>query len=359
MPRYILSEFLKPFFLALGGFGVIFLLAQVFQELQLLRDFKPPFGTALLYFSYFLPAFLVQVMPLACLFGVLFTLSLFSRGNELMAMRSGGANILSVALPLLFAGALIGTFSLLFNETIVPKAEELKTQVRDVRIKHQPETSFNKIRQNLSLVGADGRLYHIGTFDGAQNTLADFLMLEFGPDGHIRTRVDAKSGSYENGEWIFRTGTQRVFDGNDDEIGSTNFDTLSLALPEDPRDFLKEQREAQQMNYKELSAYIGRLRKNGMDVHKEEVYLFYKFASPFGCVILALLGVPWGWTMRKYTGGVLSFAICLIVGLVYIGGMEIGQHLGESGVVSPFLSVWVVNLIFAAATPLMLLWKNK
>lgn len=142
MTRYILSEFLKPFLLALAGFGVIFLLAQVFQDLQLLRDFKPSFSTALLYFFYFLPSFMVMVMPLACLFGVLFSLSILSQGNELIAMRSGGANISSVALPLLFAGSFIGICTFLFNESIVPKAEELKSRVREVRIKHQPEASL-------------------------------------------------------------------------------------------------------------------------------------------------------------------------------------------------------------------------
>jgi lipopolysaccharide export system permease protein len=359
LTRYVLVEFLKPFFLALAGFGVIVLLAQVFQELQLIREYKPSFGTTLLYFGYFLPNFMVLVMPLACLFGVLFSLSILSRGNELIAMRSGGANIASVAVPLFFAGSIIGFFTLLFNETIVPKAEEMKSRIREVQIKHQPETSLNKVRQNLALVGRDGQIYHIGVFDGSQNKVTDFLMLDFSQTGHLRSRVEAGSGDYVDGVWIFRMGSRHVFDENDNEIGSQTFQVLSFPLKEKPSDFLKEQREARQMSFTDLSAYIRDLRNNGSDVHKEEVYLFYKFATPFGCIILALLGVPWGWTMRKYSGGVFSFAICIIVGFVYIGGMEIGQHLGESGVVSPFLSVWIINFIFAGLTPLVLAWKNR
>lgn len=184
-------------------------------------------------------------------------------------------------------------------------------------------------------------------------------MLEFGPNGHIKSRVEAKSGDYADGIWTFKNGSRHFFDENDEEQGAQDFDKLSLSLKEKPSDFLKEQREPQQMSFNDLLVYIDDLRNNGSDVHKEEVYLFYKFASPFGCVILALLGVPWGWSMRKYSGRVIAFAICILVGFIYYGGMAIGQDLGNSGIVSPFLSAWFINFVFLLLTLWMLAWKNR
>lgn len=359
LTRYILQEFIKPFLLAVGFVGVISLLAQVFQDLQLLRDYKPAFGVALSYFACFLPAYLVLMIPLACLFSVLFCLSILSRGNELIAMRAGGMNILSVAFPILVAGLAVGFTTFWFNEAIVPRSEEWKENIREVRIKHQPEFSVNKIRQNFSIVGADGQLYYIGSFDGTRNSMTDLLMLDFGSTGHIRTRTEAKTANFEGGGWVLYSGIQREFDEKDDEVRTRIFEKMPIATKEKPADFLKDQKEAQTMRLGDLRDYIHHLRQIGSDSHKEEVYLYYRFASPFGCVILALLGVPWGWTMRKYTGAALSFFISLIAGLVYVGGTVIGRGLGESGILNPLLSVWVVNIVFAGMTPLIFAWKDR
>ncbi len=359
LTRYILNEFLKPFFLATAGFSVLFLLVQIFNDMHLIMEFKPNFLVTLKYFSFHIPSFIIQIIPIACLFGVLFSLSGLSKGNELIAMRAGGINIYYVAIPLFLSGIIICVSSILFNELVVPKAEALKRRIKSVEILHQPETETNKFRQDISMIGVGGQLYHIGAFDGTTNTLSDILILEFGPNSHLESRLDAKAAKYENSQWVFYDGYLRTFDDSDAEISAQPFDKMPLALPEKPSDFLKEQKEPNELNITELVAYINQLKRNGSDCHKELVELYYKFASPFGCVILAILGVPWGWTMRKYSGVVTSFLISMAVGFVYLGGMQIGQHLGEAGVISPFLSVWVVNVIFALLVPIMLAWKNR
>jgi lipopolysaccharide export system permease protein len=109
----------------------------------------------------------------------------------------------------------------------------------------------------------------------------------------------------------------------------------------------------------ELIKYVQQLQKNGSDCHKELVELNHKLAVPFGCVILAILGVPWGWSMGKYSGVVVSFGICLLVSFFYIGGQQIGQGLGNQGLMSPFLSTWLMNLIFCVIGPILLIRKNR
>ena len=359
LTQYILTEFLKPFLMAVAGFSVLFLLVQIFNDMHFIMEFKPNFWVALKYFSLHIPGFIIQIIPIACLFGVLFSLSSLSKGNELIAMRAGGINIYYVAVPLFLSGIIICVSSIFFNELVVPKSEAMKRRVKSVEIVHQPEAEANKFRQDISMIGAGGQLYHIGAFDGTSNTLSDILILEFGPNSHLKSRLDANAAKYENGQWFFYDGYLRVFDDTDTEISAQPFDKMPLNLPEKPDDFLKEHKEPNELNMTELLAYINQLKSNGSDCHKELVELYYKFASPFGCVILSILGVPWGWTMRKYSGVVTSFLICMAVGFVYLGGMQIGQHLGEAGVISPFLSVWIGNIIFALLVPLMLILKNR
>ncbi len=359
LTRYILAEFLKPFLLSLAGFSVIVLIVQVFNDMHLLMEFRPGIWVTLKYFFFYIPGFMVQIIPIACLFGVLFSLGGLSKGNELIAMRSGGVDIYRIAVPLFFAGALICSSSLLFSEVVVPRAEVQKHHTVWVQISHHPEESADLTRQNISMVGAEGQIYHIGAFDGSSNTMTDVLVLNFDSDIRLKSRLDAQSAKYENGQWIFFGGYLRSFDDTGAEIADQGFDRLAVPIPEKPGDFLKAQKEPGQLNMVELAAYIRQLKRNGSDYHKELVTLYLKFASPFGCIIMVVLGVPWGWSMRKYTGMIASVGICALVAFAYIGGMQIGQHLGESGVVSPFFSVWIANVIFAVVGPVLLVWKNR
>jgi lipopolysaccharide export system permease protein len=359
LTRYILIEFLKPFILSLFAFSVIILIVRVFNEMHLIMEHKPTIWVTFKYFFFQIPELLIQIVPIAVLMAVLFSLSQLSKNNELIAMRSGGVSIYLVAIPLFFSGLAICFLSIFLNESLVPLSTKLTNQTKSADILHQPEAEANKYKQNISFIGAGGQLYHIGAFDGIANTLSDVLILEFGPDSHLKSRLDAKAAKYENGQWVFYDGYLRAFDESDNEISAQSFDRLPLSLPEKPGDFLKEQKEPKELNMAELIAYIHQLKQNGSDYHKEMVELNNKIAFPFGCVILAILGVPWGWSMRKYSGVVFSFGVCLLVAFFYLGGMQIGHSLGDSGVISPFFSMWIMNILFAIGGPFLLVWKNR
>lgn len=332
---------------------------QIFQDIHLLMEFKPSFWITLKYFFFYIPGFMVQIIPISCLFGVLFSLGGLSKGNELIAMRSGGVNIYLLAVPLFFTGVVICILSLCFSEFVVPYSETQKHHTVWVQISHHPEESTDLSRQNISMVGSEGQIYHIGSFDGSTDIMTDVLVLSFDSNNRLKGRLDARSAKYENGQWIFFEGYQRSFDDTGTEVADQGFDRMAIPIPEKPGDFLKAQKEPGQLNMVELAAYIRQLKHNGSDYHKELVTLYLKFASPFGCIIMIVLGLPFGWSMRKYTGMIASVGICVLVAFAYIGGMQIGQHLGESGMVSPFFSVWIANVLFAVIGPILLVWKNR
>jgi lipopolysaccharide export system permease protein len=358
LTRYILNEFLKPFSLSLFGISVIILIVQIFNDLHFILDHKPGLLLTFKYFILQIPAFIVQVTPIAVLFGVLFSLSRLSKNSELMAMRAGGASILIAVTPIFFSGIVIFILCVLFNEVVVPQTGKMLDHTKFVEIEKQPEPSTNKFRQNISMIGTENQIFHIGSFDGSNNTMSDVLILEFNSNNHLKSRIDAKTGKYEEGRWVFYDGYLRIFDDTDVEISAQPFDRIPVVLSEKPDDFLKEQKELRELNLIELMAYVRQLKKNGSDFHKELVDLQAKIAMPFGCVILAVLGIPWGWTMQKYHGIILSFLISVLVAILYIGGMELGHKLGESGALSPFLSMWTMNILFSIIGPVMLIRKN-
>ena len=359
LTRYILSEFFGPFILSLAGFSVLILVIQVFNDIKIILEFKPGFLLTLKYFTLQIPELLVKIIPIAILMAVLFSLSRLSKHSELIAMRAGGVSISLVAIPLFFTGLAVCLFSIFLNEAVVPKTAMMVRHAKVVEIQHQPEQTASQIRQNISMIGAENLVYHIGSFNGVSQTMNDILILEFDRSNHLKSRLDAQSAHYEDGRWVFSNGYLRAFDESDTEISAQAFNRFPMTLAEKPGDFLKEQKEPQELGLAELTAYIRQLKTNGSDYHKELVELNKKIAVPFGCVILAILGVPWGWTMNKYSGVVFSFGVCLLVAFFYIGGMEVGHQLGDSGVLSPFISMWIMNLLFGILGPWLLIRNNR
>lgn len=359
LTRYILKEFSKPFFVSILFITVLILAIQGFMEIRLILDYKPGFWIILKYFTLKTPAFLIQIVPIATLFAVLFSLSRLAKNSELIAMRAGGVGIFLVATPLFLTGVLLFGLTLIFNDTIVPKVVKMERHTKWVEIQKQPEPSASLFQQNISKAGLGNHLYHIAAFDGVTNSMTDIMILSFGPDKQLQSRLDAKSAKFEGNQWVFYGGYFRTFDATGNEVSTQAFDRMPLTLPEVPADFLKEQKEPQELDLAELIAYIRQLKLNGFDYHKELVEFHHKIAIPFGCVILSVLGVPWGWRMGKYSGVVLSFLICMAVAFVYLGGMEIGHSLGDSGVLPPFLSMWILNILFAIGGAVLLIKKNR
>ena len=79
-----------------------------------------------------------------------------------------------------------------------------------------------------------------------------------------------------------------------------------------------------------------------------EVEIQKKYAIAAACVIFALVGAPAG--LRFYKGGVgLVIGASVAVFTVYYFGLIKGEDLGDRLVVSPFVAMWVPNVLFAIA----------
>ncbi|HVZ81612.1 MAG TPA: LptF/LptG family permease [bacterium] len=359
LTRYILREFFRPFWVALGGFSLIFLIVQVFNDIHLLLEFHPGPWLTLKYFFFHIPGFVSQMVPIACLAGVLFSMGGLARGNELIAMRSGGVDIYRIVGPLTLAGAILCLSSLVLSEWIVPRAEQEKHHTVWVEISKHPEDGTLSKRSDFSMAGAGGGVYHIGSFDGATRTMRDFLILDFDGNGNLVSRLDGRQAVYQDGQWVMEDGYHRTFDGSGNETLTERIDRAVLPIPEKPADLLLEQKDPHQLNLLALAAYLKQLERNGADRHKELVIFYQKLATPFGCVVMMLLGIPWGWNARKYTGILAGFGISALVAFLYIGGMQIGEHLGETGSIPPVLGAWGADFLFGSLGLFLMVRKNR
>jgi len=69
-----------------------------------------------------LPLMIVQLMPIACLAGVLLGLGMLNRNGELLALQGLGISRVDIAQPLLPVSVLLSLVAFGLNETLVPAA---------------------------------------------------------------------------------------------------------------------------------------------------------------------------------------------------------------------------------------------
>jgi len=81
------------------------------------------------------------------------------------------------------------------------------------------------------------------------------------------------------------------------------------------------------------------------DVRKYQVEIHKKYAIAFACLIFVLIGAPIG-MMTKTSGVGMAFSVSAIIFLIYYGALTLGEELADKGVVSPFLAMWISNIIF-------------
>ena len=103
----------------------------------------------------------------------------------------------------------------------------------------------------------------------------------------------------------------------------------------------------EEMNYWELSEKIENLKQNNL-MSSITPYLVNKYhKTAFCCIpfIMILFGISLS-IQKPRSSYALGIALSLLVIFAYMVLMKIGQNLGWSNTVPPFISVWFVNFIF-------------
>ncbi len=94
------------------------------------------------------------------------------------------------------------------------------------------------------------------------------------------------------------------------------------------------QKQVEQANQKQMDMYL--------------VEIYKKYSIPFACVVFVLIGAPLGMITRKGGFGVaagMSLGFFLLYWACLIGG----EKLADRELLSPFLSMWVANIILGSA----------
>ncbi len=351
--RYLLKEFLKPLLFVTVVFVGIYVIAQLVDDMRMFVAHHPPLSVIILYYFFRVPYYAVQVMPLAVLLSVLLALGQLARNNELIALRGCGVSFYQVTAPLLAAALVISLLVLGFDEVVIPLTNPRAEYIKKVNIEQKADQMYRYRRDRVARSVSGNRVLYMRHLDALAGKMQKVIYLELGPNLDVRKRLDARSARWRAGAWLFSDGILRVFDPSGGLTRFEPFTQLAIRFKESPREFVREEKDADQllsMTLPDLRTRIRLLKEMGSNTNKEEVNLQLKFAFPFANFILVLLGISLPFIFpsgrRALLGAAIGFIITITTGFFYIGFIAIGTSLGNNGTFSPFVSVWIANVSF-------------
>lgn len=355
--RYIIREFILPFFYCLVVFISLYIIIDLFSRLEDVMKLHVEIGVLLQYYLAFLPIIFVRTAPVAVLLSTLYVLGDLAKYNEITALKASGLNMWRLALPFFYLGLMISIVVLVVNDRIVPQANLLSTTVKEEQLdKEEKENPANRIVENIALYGTHNRLIHVRQFLVQENLLKDITILEQDKKERVTAKLQAKEGKWvDNERWVFYDCTIYNFNRMGKAINKPSiFRKMNITLDEKPKDFLRRESSSEYMSFHKLKIYIGRISGSGAKiVQKLLVDLHHKISFPFVSLVIAFLGI--GFALSAVgRGKVASIGLCIMITFFYYSVEAMSIALGQRGTLPPFLSAWFANLLFGTVAVMLM-----
>jgi lipopolysaccharide export system permease protein len=346
MDLYLLRSFFFYTGLFLAAFIFIFHSFTFFELLEDIGKHHIGAGTVLQYFVFLTPFMFYQLVPVAALIGVLVTLGVLSKNNEVTAFKTCGVSLYRLSLPLLLAGMALAVLMFSLDDTILPTCNQRQDALRNQIKGHPAQTFFQPRRQWI--FGEGDRLYNYDYFDPQHKLFAGLSIFELDPATfRLRKRAFFARAKYEDSlhGWVLEEGWVRNFDGGRVASYVPYRVTELPEFSEPPSYFNREVRPYTQMSWGELGEYIRELHQAGFDVSRLSVQWHKKFAYPMIAPIIMLLAIPFAFLVGT-RGAVGGLALGVAIGIVYWAASALAEAIGAAGQLPAVLAGWGSAVVF-------------
>jgi len=347
LSKYVAREYIKILLICFSAVTTVYLLVHFLGKLDEFIEFKASLPLISQMILLKTPLIFYEVLPIVSLLATLITLSILSRHNEIIAMRSCGIHLNRLLMPILFVTFILSLTAMADGEWLIPYANQRLSWLDDVALKKKPHLLALKNNRIWFRTGASG-FCNIRKVDPDHKILHGVTLYHFNERYLLNHRIDADKVIWKDSGWITRKGTEWTFSDAGEILQERPFQG-TFPLEEPLEEIIKVEKPAKAMGYKELRNYIGILKKDGYPTTAYEVDLHAKISYTVINLIMVLLGIPFALYSNRKGGLAFSIGISLVVGFFYWLAFSVGLSFGHGSLISPLLAAWVANLLFGTA----------
>ena len=343
MDWYIIKKFLGTYFFAIA---LIISIAVVFDVNEWIDNFinnKAPVKAIIFdYYANFIPYFSNLFSPLFVFISVIFFTSKLAENSEIIAMMSTGMSFKRLLRPYMISAAIISIMTYGMGAYVIPKGNVTRLNFED-RYKKKKKQEYVR---NVQVEVDSGVIAYMERYENYNKTAYRFSLDKF-VNKKLVSHLTARSATYDTttvNKWTLKNYMIREMDGLKETI--TKGERLDSIIKMEPQDFLIMKEKQETMTSSELSAYIERQRRRGFANIKEfEIEYHKRIAMSFASFILTIIGVSL--SSRKVKGGMgMYLGAGLALSFSYILFQTVSATFAVNGNASPFLAVWVPNIVY-------------
>ncbi len=377
LERETLKQFIPAFLFAIAVLAFVLLMDRLFLLADLLVRKGVPVVVVGEIALMSLPFVISISAPLGGLIGGVIAFGRMAQDNEVAAVRASGVPAWRLFLPALVFGAVLVPVMAGFNGFILPEAQH---RVRNLLTDIARKRPALRLQERVFVDDFPGYMVYLGAIDERRSTVANVVIFEQARGKRAPAVVTAPRGRIEytpDDRYMVLT----LFDGEIHElISNDNYRRLSfqghIINVLGDWELVRREREYRSEDEMLISHLFSRVREikasvkemqgrskpgEGSYRDRDEEFkakwryrnlemvrflteLQKRFSLAFSCLLFLLFGAPVGLLLRR--GGVgTGFIVGLVFFAVYYVALVGGEHFAENGRISPFLGMWLPNII--------------
>ena len=394
---YLLKDICFSFLISFLFFFAVFFVNQLLLMAQQILTKRVPLYQVVLLIFYALPQIIALSTPFAALMGILMTMGRLSSDNEILVILSSGLSYRMIFLPALLVGLLISIVSFLANDILLPAGQIQFSRLYRRIVLSTPaleleENTVKRFRDTTIVTGpVEGTgisniviLDRTNTGERRVIMARDAQLIDSGAEGlsldltyafiHSAKEMVRNDYDYASTDFLrYRVPQddliQAITSVAPNQMSSLDLYREIAVKAQDINERLETQHRkslAEALNLEDSlrngpTGYTWNRRERNLEAFAAEhrtavalkrdrsLQLFRiefqkKFSMPFGAFSFVFLAVSLG-LMAKKSGQTMGFIFSLIISLIYwtllMGGQTFGIRMGYS----PFLSMWLKNIL--------------
>jgi lipopolysaccharide export system permease protein len=344
--RYLFLRLLVPFAVCLCACALIWIMVDLYGNIDDFLEHRTNVFKILYFYLLQVPNMLVQVLPAALLFSVLWTLLSLNRRCELVAFQSGGMAPLWLFSPF-FAFAVIWMLILAFDLNWPAARAEVTSERLLLQVKGQYAKS--NVFVNLPYIDkVNHRIWFFESLDTNQNTAKNLTITQEDAQGHDMMIYGAHEAMWTGEFWRLSGVKKIVYEANGDVQSQGLYEEMDMPdLTTPPKQLSLIVSPPEQLTLAQLSEYIKTSTSSQDNLAKYRTEWWYRVLYPFSLIVLMLFALLQGMRTDRRNAVAGVFGVILVL-LAYIMVMNVFMAAGRFNRLPPFVAVIATEVIFGA-----------
>ncbi|TKJ41287.1 hypothetical protein CEE37_06375 [candidate division LCP-89 bacterium B3_LCP] len=352
--RYMILEFMPPFFYSFCLISMIILLNLIVQMLGRIAGKGLDPYIVMEFFFLNLAWIVALAVPMAVLVATLTSFGRLSAENEITALKAAGVSLWQLIFPYLLIAAILCYLLIMFNNRVLPDFNH-RSRVLSGDIHRKKPTLA--LEEGIFIFDLPKYVLWAQRIDQKNSRLYDLVIYDKS-DPRYPTTVSAKEGdlNFVREEEAFHLylhqGEIHRQDSNDPTYYQRTAFQRSLIRIAAPN-MVFERQESGYRSDRELSAQamwaqVKEMRadpvKNRRRINSFMVEIHKKYSIPVACLVFVLIGAPLGVRVRRGGLGVAT-GLSVVFFLIYWAFLIGGEDLADRSIITPAMAMWLPNVL--------------